>query len=113
MALRRKEFYMKNAAAVSAGDLSFPFAETGGPSDLDRRQNFPLRSFKVENKSGVPITFMLDPIGLSSDISFTIPDGKTLISDVEDDFKFSNVAFSNDGSIDINAEEIIVSVRNY
>lgn len=113
MAFRRKEFYVTNASAISSGTLDYPLSYSGGPSDLDRRENFPLKNFKVENKSGVPITVLLDPIGAASNIKWTVPDGQTLASEPKDDFTFFNIAIINDGGIDIEIGELNVNVRNY
>lgn len=113
MALRRKEYNMVNSAAISASAQFFPFTQSGAPSELDKRENFPLKNFKVENKSGVPVTFLLDPIGNDSQLKFTVPNGQTLQSQPEDDFKFYNVAIINEGAIDVAIGDLLVAVRNY
>ena len=113
MVSRHKEWYVSNAAAIAAAAQSFPLAETGGPTDLDRREDFPLKNFKVENKSGASITLILDPIGATGNLKFTIPNGQTLTSDPNDNFSFSNLAIINDGAIEIAIGELNVNVRNY
>jgi len=113
MVSRKKEWFMTNAAAITAGAQGFPFAETGAPTDIDIREDFPLRNFKVENKSGVSITLLLDPVGATSKIKFTIPNGQTLTSDPNDNFTFSSLSVINDGAIDLPIGELTVIVRNY
>jgi len=113
MVSRKKEWYMTNAAAIVAGAQGFPLAETGGPTDIDIREDFPLRNFKVENKSGVSITLLLDPVGASAKIKFTIPSGQTLTSDPNDNFTFSSISIINDGAIDVAIGELTYNVRNY
>ena len=113
MVLRKKEWFMTNAVAITAGAQGFPLAETGAPTDMDIREDFPLRNFKVENKSGVGITLLLDPVGPTSKIKFTIPNGQTLTSDPNDNFTFSSIAIINNGAIDIAIGEITSNVRNY
>ena len=113
MVSRKKEWYMTNAAAIVAGAQSFPLAETGAPTDMDIRGCFPLRNFKVENKSGVSITLILDNVGATGKIKFTIPNGQTLTSDPNDNFTFSSLAVINDGAIDLPIGNLTVNVRNY
>ena len=113
MISRKKEWYMTNAAAVAAGAQSFPLAETGAPTDIDIREDFPLRNFKVENKSGVTISLLLDPVGSTSKIKFTIPNGQTLTSDSNDNFTFSSIAIINNGVVDVGIGELTFNVRNY
>ena len=57
MVSRKKEWYMTNAAAIAAGAQGFPLAETGAPTDIDLREDFPLRNFKVENKAGYQLLY--------------------------------------------------------
>ena len=113
MVSRKKEWYMTNAAAIAAGAQSFPLAETDAPTDIDIREDFPLRNFKVENKSGVSITLLLDPVGATSKIKFTIPNGQTLTSDPNDNFTFSSIAMINESGVEIAIGDITTNVRNY
>ena len=113
MVSRHKEWYVSNAVAIAAAAQSFPLAETGGPTDLDRREDFPLKNFKVENKSGVAITLLLDPVGPDSTLKFTIPNGQTLTSETQDNFKFSNMAIINNGAIEMAIGTLTVNMRNY
>ena len=113
MVSRKKEWYMTNAVPITAGAQGFPLAETGAPTDIDIREDFPLRNFKVENKSGVSITLLLDNVGATSKMKFTIPNGQTLTSDPNDNFTFSSLAVINDGGIDIAIGNITTNVRNY
>jgi len=113
MVSRKKEWYMTNAAAIAAGAQSFPLAETGAPTDIDIREDFPLRNFKVENKSAVSITLILDNVGATGKIKFTIPNGQTLTSDPNDNFTFSSLAVINNGAVDLPIGELTVNVRNY
>jgi len=113
MVSRKKEWYMINAAAIAAGAQSFPLAETGAPSDIDIREDFPLKNFKVENKSGVAISVLLDPVGATSKMNFTVPNAMTLASDPNDNFTFSNLAIINNGAIEIAIGNVTVNVRNY
>ena len=113
MVSRKKEWYMTNAAAIAAGAQSFPLAETGAPTDIDIREDFPLRNFKVENKSGVVLTLILNNVGAEGKIKFTIPNGQTLTSDPNDNFTFSSLAVINNGAIDVAIGALTVNVRNY
>ena len=113
MVSRKKEWYMTNAAAIAAGAQSFPLAETGAPSDIDIREDFPLRNFKVENKSGVIYTLILDPVGATGKKKFTIPNGQTLTSHPDDNFTFSNLTVINEGGVEAAIGELTVNVRNY
>ena len=113
MVSRKKEWYMTNAAAIAAGAQSFPLAETGAPTDIDIREDFPLRNFKVENKSGVNITLILNPVGATGKIKFTIPNAMTLASDPNDNFTFSSLAVINNGALEVAIGDLTVNVRNY
>ena len=109
----RKEFYMENSGAITAGSLYYPFAESGAPNDEDRRNDFPLLNFKVENKSGVELELLIDPVCGTSVLKFTIPNGTTLSSLPQEEFKFFNMAIINKGAIDADATKVKTSVRNY
>lgn len=113
MVFRRQEWFVTNVAAVTTGVLLYPLAETGGPNDLDRRDNFPLKNFKVENQSGVILTVLLDSVGVTANQRFTVPSGQTLASDTDDDFTFYNITILNEGVIDAPIGSIDVNVRNY
>ena len=113
MVSRKKEWYMTNATDIVAGAQGFPLAETGAPTDIDIREDFPLRNFKVENKSGVNITLILNPVGATGKIKFTIPNAMTLTSDPNDNFTFSSLAVINDGALEVAIGDLTVNVRNY
>lgn len=114
MAFRRKEFSFTNSAGISASSQYFPLSEaTSKFTTLDRRENMPFKNFKVENKSGVSLTFYLDPVGSDSTLKFTVPNGQTLQSQDDEDFTFHNFCIINNGLIDINAGELNIIVRNY
>jgi len=110
---KRKEFYMENAGAISAGAVHYPFTESGAPTEEDRRNDFPLLNFKIENKSGVEIELLLDPVGTTATQKFIIPNGQTLSSLPAENFKFFQIAIINNGVIDADATKIKTSVRNY
>jgi len=111
--LRRKEFTTVNTGNITAGSQFFPLTEDGSPSDLERREDYPLKNFKVENLSTVQITVLLDPIGLSSPKTFIVPNGTTVSSLVEEDFIFYNISVINDGTTTIPLSKIRTTVRNY
>jgi len=104
---------MENAGAISAGALYYPFNESGAPTEEEIRNDFPLLNFKIENKSGVEVELLLDPVGNTSKKRFIIPNGTTLTSLPEENFKFYQIAIINNGAIDADATKIKTSVRNY
>jgi len=114
MVFRRHEWTAKNAAAIAPGILHYPLAEPlANVDDLGRRDDFPLKNFRVENKSGVDVTLIIDPVGGDGGLKFIVPDGQTITSDPNDNFTFHNLLIRNDGVIDILINNIITNVRNY
>ena len=114
MVYRRHEWTAKNSAVITPTSLHYPLAESlANVDDLGRRDDFPLKNFRVENKSGVNITLIIDPIGGDGELKFIIPDGQTIASNPNDDFTFHNLLVKNDGLLDIPINNIITNVRNY
>jgi len=113
MITNKKNWKFSNSAAIAISAYWYPFSETGAPTDLERSQYFPLKSFVIENKSAQEITVILDPIAGTSSKEFNIPNGKTLSLENKDDLYFHQLAIKNIGLIEIAISEIKVSVRNY
>ena len=113
MTNKKIQFKTSNSAAIPAGSLQYPLSEIGGPSDIDRLEAFPLRSFVIENKSSQSITVILDIKGNSSDKEFAVPNGKTLALENRDNVTYYQIAIKNDGTLEIAIDEIVTTVRNY
>lgn len=114
MAKDKKSFIMKNAAVISGNTIWYPFSEaTGTPTDNEIDDDFPLKSFVLENKSTQNVIVVLDPIAGHSTKEFDVPNGKTLALENKDNLTFNQVAVHNETAVQIFADTIKLTVRNY
>lgn len=113
MGKEKRSYKQTNSATIAANAYWYPFSENGSPSDLEIHEQFPLRSFTIENKSSNSIRVILDPVAGSSTKEFDIPDGKTLAIENRDNLTFYNLAIKNIGSTTISASTINSTERNY
>jgi hypothetical protein len=67
----------------------------------------------VENKSGVSVSLLIDPVGTTAKLKYTIPNGQTISSDPNDNFSFYSIGLVNEGLVDVAISDITINVRNY
>lgn len=109
----RREWRMTNAAAIAAGARWYPFAESGAPTDKEYEEQFPLRSYSLDNTSDNSTTLVLDPAPLSSGKQWDVAANKSRESDVVDRLTFHSMHVVNNGVDQIAIGELKAVVRNY
>lgn len=111
---KNKAFTMKNASSIASGGYWYPFTEEGKPARLDIEQDFPLKSYDLQNKSSQELLVLLDAEDLENpSLQFDVPNGNTSRLQREENINFNHIVIKNEGTISIGAEELVLTVRNY
>jgi len=111
--VNKREWRVTNTSAVAASASWYPFTEEDSPTDYEIDQYFPLKTAVIINKSSQDITLVLDPKATNSKKEYTVPNGKTLTIEIEDNITFYQLLCKNVGSLEIAIGDLQATVRNY
>ncbi len=111
--MAKREWVVKNSAAIPADSRWYPLTETGAPSRYQIANYLPFRSITVENKSGESFDVILDPVVNTSNKEQNVADGKTMNITAEENITFHQVLLINTSALETAIGELKVTVRNY